>query len=104
MLIGVSFFCFLNKFHTLALVFLLKIGLELLELLIFSNEGISQHIDLRLQLSHLLFTDVFYSLHCLVCGCNLSILVLDYFVKLSFFSLKKFGSSLLLFSLPHQTL
>lgn len=46
LLIGIFFFGLLNQFHALSLVLLLEVSLKLLELLIFGDQRVSQHINL----------------------------------------------------------
>lgn len=102
--IRISVFIFLDQLHTFSLEFLLKICLEIFELLILGNKGISQHVDLWFLLGDLFFFDFFDVLHGFVDGLNFPVFIFDYLVEFSFLSLEELSSPHFLLSLPDQTL
>lgn len=102
--IWISILWLLNQLKTFSLVLLFKIRLELFELLIFGNKRISKHIYLRFLSCVFFLVDLLDSLENLMHRLDLTILVFNDFIELSFLSLEKLSSSLLLISLSHQTL
>lgn len=95
---------FLYKFTASSLVFLFEGSFKVTELLVLSSEGVSEHVELALQLRDFFLIKLFESDHGIVNLLDLFVLGFDQMVELPLFGLEELCPLLFMLRLADETL